>query len=155
MLRARYERTWANEHMAIELKTRVKKCRELVMYCIIGCTGAGLDFALYTALTDGVGFHYQLANFSSVSFGIINNFLLNYFFNFRTKDRMFIRLVSFYVVGMAGWTLSAICLWLFIEQFAMSAIVAKLGTIAFVTVVQFCLNKFITFKKLNKEECHG
>ena len=137
------------------IKRLFKKYRELVVYCMIGCTGAGLDFIIYAVLTNFVGLHYQLANFLSVSFGIINNFFLNRQFNFKTKDRLVARLCSFYAVGMFGWALSAFCLWLFIEKFALNTLVAKLGTIFFVTVVQFCLNKFITFRKHPKGDSYG
>lgn len=129
------------------MKIQLAKYRQLIVYCIIGCTGATLDFIVYALLTNGVGMHYQLANFLSVSFGIINNFFWNCYFNFKTKDRILKRLVSFYSVGMFGWFLSAVCLGLFIEIMKFNELLAKLGTIFFVTVVQFCLNKFITFRK--------
>ena len=129
------------------IKLLFAKYRQLIVYCIIGCTGATLDFVVYALLTGRVGMHYQLANFLSVSMGIINNFFWNCYFNFKTKDRILRRLVSFYSVGMFGWTLSAFCLWLFIEVMGLNAIVSKLGTIFIVTVVQFCLNKFITFRR--------
>lgn len=141
--------------MAAVIRRLLKKYRELVVYCMIGCTGAGLDFIIYASLTNFIGLHYQLANFLSVSFGIINNFFLNRQFNFKTKDRLVARLFSFYTVGMFGWALSAFCLWLFIEKFSVNSLVAKLGTIFFVTVVQFCLNKFITFRKHPKGDSHG
>lgn len=124
-----------------------EKYRELIVYCMIGCTGAALDFVIYALLTHCFGVHYQLANFLSVSFGIINNFFLNRHFNFKIKDRMGARLLSFYSVGMFGWAMSATLLWLFIGRMGLNTLVAKLSTIVFVTVVQFCLNKFITFKK--------
>jgi len=60
-------------------------------------------------------------------------------------------LLSFYAVGVFGCTLSAGLLWLFVERMGVNALVAKLGTIIFVTITQFCLNKFVTFKK---ETCH-
>ena len=126
---------------------RLGRYRELVVYCIIGCTGAGLDFVVYAVLTSYAGMHYQLANFLSVSFGIVNNFFWNYFFNFKTKDRMLIRLGSFYAVGMFGCALSAGCLWLLIEKVGLCSLISKLATIFIVTVVQFCLNKYITFRK--------
>lgn len=127
----------------------IKRYRELVFYCMIGCTGAAIDFVLYTIFTGWIDMHYQLANFLSVSFGIINNFFLNYFFNFKTKDRMMTRLASFYSVGMFGWALSAFLLWILVERFCINSIIAKLATIILVTVIQFCLNKFITFRKTN------
>lgn len=121
--------------------------RELAFYCIIGCTGATLDFLIYLVLTSKVGIHYQWANFISVSFGIVNNFFLNSFFNFRVRDRMLLRMASFYAVGMIGCAMSAGCLWLFIERIGISPVISKLGTIALVTLVQFSLNKLLTFKK--------
>ena len=124
-----------------------RRYRELAIYCVIGCTGATLDFVVYALLTNLGGMHYQAANFLSVSFGIVNNFFLNCYLNFKTKNRIWVRLASFYAVGMFGWALSAGCLWLFIEVWGLNALVAKLGTIALVTVVQFCLNKLITFRK--------
>jgi len=126
--------------------------RELIVYCMIGCTGAALDFVIYAILTGSAGLHYQLANFLSVSFGIVNNFFLNRHFNFKVKDRTLSRLLSFYAVGMFGWALSAGCLWLFIECMGLNSLIAKLGTIFFVTIVQFCLNKFITFRKEKRHE---
>ena len=107
---------------------------------------------VYASLTHGVGWHYQIANFLSVSFGIINNFFLNRHFNFKVQDRMDARLASFYAVGMLGWALSAALLWLFVTCFSMNSLIAKLGTIVFVTAVQICLNKFITFKKGDNDE---
>lgn len=133
--------------MLAVIKILFAKYRQLIVYCMIGCTGATLDFVVYALLTNVAGMHYQLANFLSVSFGIINNFFWNCYFNFKTKDKILKRLVSFYSVGMFGWALSAGCLWLFIEVMSVNVLIAKLGTIFFVTVVQFCLNKFITFKK--------
>lgn len=129
------------------MKILWQRYRELAIYCMIGCTGATLDFVVYALLTNGAGMHYQAANFLSVSFGIVNNFFWNCYFNFKTKDRILVRLLSFYAVGMFGWALSAGCLWLFIERLGLNALVAKLGTIFLVTVVQFCLNKLITFRK--------
>lgn len=133
---------------------KLKTYRELIVYCIIGGTGATLDFIIYSLLTKGVGIHYQVANIVSVSAGIINNFFWNYYCNFKAKDKLLKRLGSFYTVGMFGCMLSALLLWIFIERFGITPIVAKLGTIVFVTVVQFLLNKFVTFKQ-TKEADNG
>ena len=67
---------------------------ELVRYCVIGVSGATLDALLFYLLTH-IGIHYQIANLISVSCGIVNNFFLNAFFNFKTKNRLLFRFCSF------------------------------------------------------------
>ena len=105
-----------------------------------------MDFAIYSALTRCFALHYQLANFIGVSCGIVNNFFLNYYFNFKARGHLPARLASFYAVGMVGCAMSAFLLWLLVGWMHLNAIAAKLCTIAFVTVVQFCMNKLVTFR---------
>jgi putative flippase GtrA len=128
----------------------IERVREAIVYCIIGCVGAALDFTIYAFLTGFLSIHYQIANCISSSCGIVNNFILNYFFNFKVKGRMLSRLVSFYSIGVLGLMLSAFCLWVLIKKICMDAFLAKFLTMVFIAVVQFCLNKYITFRK-----CYG
>ena len=60
----------------MDCQTILKSYKELIVYCIIGGTGATLDFLIYSLLTKEAGIHYQIANIVSVSAGIINNFFL-------------------------------------------------------------------------------
>lgn len=121
--------------------------RELILYCVIGCSGVAIDYAVFAALTQWTPLHYQFANAISVSMGICNNFFWNAHLNFKVKDRMLLRFASFYCVGMIGLGISAALLYLFIEVCQINVMVSKLAIIFIVTVVQFVLNKFVTFKK--------
>ena len=114
---------------------------------MIGCVGAGLDFCLFSALTIWGGLHHQIANIISISLGIVTNFFLNYSFNFKSRGKLLLRLLSFYLVGLSGLGLSAVLLWLFIDRLGMAAMVSKIATIFFVTVMQYTLNKTISFRK--------
>lgn len=132
------------------LKTLFLRYEHFVKYCMIGVTGALLDFFIFLILTQVNGLFYQYANIISVSLGIINNFFLNARLNFKTGDRLWLRLGSFYGVGMIGMGLSAILLHVFIELLSLPPLLAKLMIIAIVTLVQFTLNKCITFRKTQK-----
>ena len=123
------------------------KYRELIKYCIIGCSGALLDFIVYTILIKAFGMNYLLANALSVTAGITNNFFLNAYLNFKVTDNMFKRFISFYLVGMLGLVISEILLYLLVDIMSMNSIIAKIITIFVITIVQFILNKTITFKK--------
>lgn len=43
------------------IKLIFAKYRQLIVYCIIGCTGATLDFVVYALLTNSVGMRYTVA----------------------------------------------------------------------------------------------
>lgn len=125
----------------------------LIKYCLIGCTGAGIDFLVYTLLVTQSNIHYQYINIFSTSLGIINNYFLNSFFNFKVKDHSLLRLLSFYMVGSLGIAVTAGILFIFIELLHFNPVFSKIVTIFAVTVFQFLLNKFITFR--NNEKNNG
>lgn len=129
------------------IKTLYNKYRNLINYCIIGCSGALLDFLLYSLLISIFKMHYLIANIISVTLGITNNFFLNAFLNFKVTDNIGKRFVSFYMVGMLGLIISESLLYMLIDMFNINSIIAKILTIFVITVIQYILNKTVTFKK--------
>lgn len=131
----------------IKIIKKVEKHREFIVYCLIGFSGVCLDFIVYTVLTKHFNIYYQIANAIGVICGICNNFFLNAFFNFRQKDCLFVRFCSFCSVGLLGLGISALLLWFMIDIFDWNKIIAKIVIIFIVTMIQFVLNKYITFRK--------
>ena len=130
-----------------KLKTFLASQRELIFYCIIGCSGVAIDYVTFAVLTHCSSLHYQAANAISVSLGICNNFMWNAHLNFKVKDNLLLRFCSFYCVGLVGLGISAALLYLFVEVMKGNVLVSKLAIIFIVTVVQFLLNKFVTFRR--------
>lgn len=128
------------------LKDLFIKCRPLIIYGIIGALSAGLDFVIYLFLTGYFSINYLVANVISVHCGIICSFILNRQFNFKIKDKTIMRFMSFYGVGLFGLTLSFCFLYLLVDIVNINTITSKLVTIIIVALVQFILNKTITFK---------
>ena len=120
--------------------------RNIILYAIIGGLSAGLDFLVYSLLCKS-GLHFQVANVVSVHCGIFCSFILNRHYNFKVKDKTLLRFLSFYVIGLIGLALSASLLYVLVDVSSWNEIYAKLVTIVAVALVQFVLNKFITFKK--------
>ena len=128
------------------------KYKELIKYCIIGCSGALLDFIVYTILVSVLNMNYLLANALSVTIGITNNFFLNAYLNFKVTDNLFKRFISFYLVGMLGLIISEVMLYILVDIMNINSIASKIITIFVITIVQFLLNKTVTFKKGKREE---
>lgn len=128
-----------------------QKHKNLLMYGIIGLTGASLDLIVFSVLTGYCKVYYQYANIISVSIGICNNFVLNTFFNFKVFDKLCIRFLKFYSIGIFGLVLNSLLLYSFVELLHVSKLVSKLFVTFAVPVVQYVLNKKFTFQKRGSE----
>jgi len=125
----------------------LKARRSFVIYCVIGLSGVALDYACYFVLVNWLGVYYLLANAVSCSLGISNNFLLNCFFNFKVNDRLLARFGSFYCVGLLGLAVSSAMLYALVSLARMNPNYSKLWTLAVVVVLQYNLNRLISFRK--------
>lgn len=121
--------------------------RNLILYGIIGGFCAALDFIVYTLLCYFEVLPYLWANVISTHVGIFTSFLLNRSYNFKVKDKTPQRFLSFYAVGLTGLGLSSFMLWLMVDKAQWNELVCKLITIIVVSLFQFVLNKYVTFKK--------
>ena len=120
--------------------------KEMFLYGIIGLTSAGIDTLVFHLLTDKLGMYSLFANIISVPVGICISFTLNLFFNFKTMDHIFRRFVSFFAVGMFGLLLSEGILVLG-ELNSWNILLTKIASVVIVAIVQYLLNKFISFRK--------
>jgi putative flippase GtrA len=118
-----------------------------IKYSLIGGVGVAIDMVLFVLLTGWLLWPYLLANAVSVSAGITNNFFFNAYFNFKTTDRLWRRYASFFSVGLVGLLLSSCFLFLLIHIASLDQVAAKALTIGLVAVIQYVLNKNITFRR--------
>lgn len=122
------------------------KFRDLILYGIIGCCSSSLDFLIYTFLVSYININYLIANCISVLAGIVTSFTLNRKYNFKVKDKTFKRFAVFFTVGVCGMILSNIILYVCIDILVFDELISKLLSIIFVVLIQFILNKYVTFK---------
>ena len=134
--------------MNFKIRQLLSKYQDLLLYAIIGGFCAALDFGVYSALCFILP--YLWANVISTHCGIFCSFLLNRQFNFKVKNKTVIRFLSFYIVGLIGLGISSLLLYLLVNIASLNELVCKLLTIVLVAIIQFILNKFITFKNTSK-----
>ena len=123
-----------------------QRSRNLILYGIIGGFCSALDFVIYTLLCHFDVLPYLWATVISVHIGIFTSFVLNRQLNFKIKDKIPQRFISFYLVGLTGLGISSLMLYLMVDYAHLNEIVCKLITIVIVALVQYFLNKYITFK---------
>lgn len=123
-----------------------RKFRNLILYGVIGCFTSALDFFVFTVLTQYFGVYYLLSNCMSVLAGISASFCLNRTYNFKVKDKAFLRFSSFLAVGLCGLVFSNAILWVGIGKMHWDSSLVKFLSIVLVVFFQFLLNKHVTFR---------
>ena len=131
-------------------KSLFHKFRNLTLYALIGGFCATLDFCVYSFLCYFSVVPYLWANIISTNVGILTSFALNRSLNFKVKDKTSLRFISFYLVGMIGLGISSLMLYTMVDIAGWNEVVCKLLSIVIVALVQFLLNKFITFRTRQK-----
>ena len=114
-------------------------------YGIVGVLGLIIDLGIFYLLNKVFGVNYVVSNFISSTLAVIHNFILNSYFTFKVTDKKIKRFVYFYGVALVGMAVSTGLLALMIDVLKLDVMIAKLITIFIVAILQFFINKKITF----------
>ncbi len=117
---------------------------QFILYCVCGGIGVTTDYLVYHASVQA-GLWYQSANILGYLSGTIISFCLNRIITFKARDKVAQRFATFLGVAGLGFTASAIMLWVLVAYMNIDEKVAKLLTLPVVVVIQFLLNRRITF----------
>ena len=124
---------------------------QLVKYVLIGVLGLVVDFGIYTILTH-FKMNVEIANIISSTCGIINNFLWNSYTNFKVHDRMILRFISYFIDGQISTVFTTVSLFIFVTKLGYPHLIVKIVATFVATLIQFVINKVVTFRKAKKEE---
>lgn len=123
--------------------------RTLVLYFFIGASASLIDVATFFVFHSFFGVISTLATTYSVALATVYAFLLNAHFNFKQTDRFFLRLLSYSFVSAVGLFISAVLLWFFNVRLGFDGNMIKILSLPVVFVVQYLLNKKVTFQTKN------
>ena len=124
--------------------------RQFCLYALCGGSGVLVDFGSYAGLLHA-GLNYQIANFVGYLLGTLVSFGLNRHFTFQAYDNTLRRLAMFLGAASVGYAISVVLLWVLVEKIALDPLIAKLLTLFVVLVVQFTINRSITFRNSTKK----
>jgi putative flippase GtrA len=119
---------------------------QFLLYCLCGGIGVSTDYAVYYAALK-FGAWYQAANVFGYVSGTVVSFFLNRKITFGVRDKMAHRLAMFLGVAAIGFSVSALMLWLLVDFVSVDAKIAKLFTLPVVVILQFSLNRRVTFRE--------
>lgn len=122
---------------------------QLIKYVLIGVLGLVVDFGIYMILTH-FNVNVEFANMISSTCGIINNFFWNSYTNFKVHDRLVLRFISYFVVGQITTVFTTVSLFIFATKLGFPHLIVKIVATFVATLIQFVINKVITFRKSKK-----
>jgi putative flippase GtrA len=130
-------------------KQQYQQHRNFILYGVIGCVTTAIDVGLFTLLAYW-GMHELIANTISYQVAMVASFFLNRHYNFKVKDKVWQRFLSFFVVNLIGYGLSQLLVFLFITKIGMPDFIGKLLATILAAVCQFLFIKHLTFKVKSK-----
>ncbi|WP_056985369.1 GtrA family protein [Lactobacillus amylovorus] len=119
---------------------------QLVKYALIGILGLIVDFGVYMIFTY-FNVDVEIANVISSTCGIINNFFWNSYTNFKVHDRLLLRFISYFLVGQITTVFTTGSLFIFVTKLGFPHLVVKIVATFVAVLIQFVINKVITFRK--------
>jgi len=127
-----------------------------VKFGIVGGSGTVVNLGVQYLLTL-IGLHYILAGVIATEISIINNFLLNNFWTWRdnpakTKRSFLGRLLKYNSSMIITGLMQNVLMVFFTEVFKINNLISKFIAIVIITLVNYIIHYFWTFKKEQDEE---
>lgn len=128
------------------LKSKTNTIIQILKYGVFGGAGVLFDFCVYTLFVLYCDM-YMVGNVVGYMSGTILSFYLNSTFNFKKFDRLKLRFAMFVAIAISGLLLSIFILYTLVNYLGVFPIYAKVIAIPAVVLMQFLLNKRITFSE--------
>jgi len=123
--------------------------RQFVKFGIVGVSSTIIDWGIYLGLTRLLGFFYLDAKVISFLFSVINSYILNRSWTFRSTDpKKLHQFGKFLVVAAVGLGLNALIMYLVVSKLHLHDIIGLIFASAIVMFWNFLINKFWTFKEV-------
>ncbi len=122
--------------------------RQFIKFGIVGASSTAIDWAIYLGLTRFFGLFYLMAKILSFSLAVLNSYIWNRRWTFRSNDprrlRQFIRFLTISIVGLV---LNSTIMYIAVSQLKVHDIWGLALATAIVTIWNFLANKYYTFKE--------
>ncbi|PKL69639.1 MAG: glycosyltransferase family 2 protein [Methanomicrobiales archaeon HGW-Methanomicrobiales-1] len=129
-----------------------REWKRVFKFGLVGISGIVVNMGVLWYLTDFVGFYYLIASLFAIELSIINNFIWNDLWTFKSKaghelSSRWHRLVAFHVVSAGGLVINMGVLFLLTSVFGVYYLLSNLVGILLGFVWNFMANRRITWQR--------
>lgn len=123
--------------------------RQFVKFGIVGVSSTAIDWIVYFLLTRSFGVFYLDAKVISFTISVINSYIWNRRWTFRSQDPAKLRQFSkFLVVAGVGLGLNTLIMYIVVSKLLLDDIIGLVAATAIVLIWNFLINKYWTFKEV-------
>ncbi|MFC1656341.1 GtrA family protein [Patescibacteria group bacterium] len=120
---------------------------QFIKFGIVGISNTLIDLGIFQALTAYTPIYYVIANIISFSLGVLNSYIWNRIWTFRSPDRRISKeFIRFAIISVIGLVLNTLFLAVFIEVFNFPSFLGKVVATVLVFVWNFFMSKSWVFK---------
>ncbi len=131
----------------MNLKRHLETLLQLAKFLLVGVANTAVGLGSILLLMNVLGVHYVIANIIGYALGLTCSFFLNKFFTFRSRLFNPAEIVKFLLVFGVCYLLQLGTVTLAHEVLKIDKNISTLIGMAAYTMINFLLNKFITFRK--------
>lgn len=127
-------------------KKLYEKFHNFILYGLFGAIAAVIDYGVFFVLTYTKMLPVpEAASIAGNICGFVFTFFTNTLLNFKKKDAFLRRFLLYFLICACGWGISS---WLIhILEGVINVYVLKIGVMVLVTLFQYFMNKYITYRK--------
>lgn len=119
---------------------------KFIKFGIVGFVGLLIDFGVTYLLKEKLKFNKFFANSIGFSLAVINNYLLNKYWSFESREHQYLReFTVFLTISIIGLLINNGIVYLLNVRYGRSFYLAKVISLAIVAFWNFFMNYFITF----------
>ena len=116
-------------------------------YLVIGLMAMTIDLGLYFYLADYLAIAPIPSLIIAVSVAIIFGFVMNQKYNFKVKDALWKRFISYTSINSGGLFAGVIAMYIFNSRLGFDDNIVRITSLIFIVGAQYLLNRIISFNK--------
>ena len=128
------------------MKNKLTELAKAAKFAVVGVANTLIDYGVFALLAQLLGVNVYLSQVISYSCGVLNSYVFNRSWTFKSQSRFFSpTLVRFLVLNLVMLAVSTGLLAL-LMQFGLGKLLAKAGSVAVTMVLSFLVNRLWVFR---------
>ena len=122
--------------------------RQFIKFAIVGFSSTIIDWGIYLILTRFLGIYYLMAKILSFSIAMINSYIWNRRWTFKSNDPQKLReFIKFLIIALVGVVLNTLIMYVAVDFIYLNDLYGLVFASGIVMFWNFGANKFYTFKE--------